>query len=133
MRVYVGNQYQDNALGSLGSFNPAAINTGIYCTISANNIPIIFGVTPQPYTLSQAFLCTTFYVYANAGVSAGTIQPQIQCADGLFRDYGTLATLSAPGFVFSVTIPTPILGAQFNITGAITGGTVFLEIDGFLS
>jgi hypothetical protein len=77
-------------------------------------------------------ISVTFYVYANAGVSGGVIQPQIQCADGIYRDYGSAVSPTAPGFVYSVTIPTPVLGAQFNITSSITGGTLVLEIDALL-
>jgi hypothetical protein len=129
MRQYVGRQWQDNALGALGSFVPAAVNTGQYCVLTANNPPVVFGVTPQPYTQQFAFICTTFYGYANVGVTGGQIQPQVMCADGNFRDYGALITLSGSGFFISVTIPTPTLGAQFNLVSAITGGSVFLEID----
>jgi len=133
MRFYTGNQWQDNAVGNTGSFFPNAFNSGTYCVLNAENSPVIFGVTPQPYTLQFAFIATTFYVYANSGVTGGTIQPQILLADGQYRDYGSLLTLTSPGFALSVTVPTPILGAQFKIIGAVTGGTVFLEIDALLN
>lgn len=128
--VYVGNQWQQNALASVGSFNPAAINTGVYCTLTAGN-PVVNYVGPgsQAYQSQFNFISTTFYVFGNAGVSGGTIQPQILCTDGVFRDFGLAIPIGAPGFISSVIINTPILGAQFNITNAITGGSVFLEID----
>jgi hypothetical protein len=129
MRQYVGNQFQDNALLQTGSFNPAAVNVGTYCALSAGNNVVNFGVTPQPYFSQFSFICTTFYVFANAGVTGGSIQPQIQCADGVYRDYGPPITPTVPGFVSSFAVPTPVLGARFNITNAITGGSVFLEID----
>jgi len=132
MRFYTGNQWQDNALAGIGSFNPAAANTGTYCTLTAGNPAVVFGTTPQPYTSQFGMINTTFYIYANAGVSGGTIQPQVQFADGVYRDYGLAIPLSSPGFVASVIINTPILGARFNITIAVTGGTVFLEIDALL-
>jgi hypothetical protein len=133
LRVYTGNQWQDNALGSIGSFNPAAINTGTYCTLAAPNLSVTFGVSKQPYFSQFFFIATTFYVYANAGTSGGTIQPQVLFADGLFRDYGPVITLSSSGFVSTIIINTPVLGSQFNITSAVTGGSVFLEIDALRS
>jgi hypothetical protein len=133
MKAYVGYQWQENALSSIGSFNPVAASAGTYCTISANNPPLIFGVSPQPYNVNLAFICTTFYGYANAGVTGGLIQLQIQLADGAYRDYGPVQALSVPGFAFAIVVTTPIFGAQFNITSSITGGSLFLEIDGLLA
>lgn len=133
MRVYTGNQWEDNALGAVGSFNPTAVSTGTYCTLSAPNASLTFGISVQPYTSQFFYIATTMYVYANAGVSGGSIQPQVLCADGVFRDYGVVIPLGAPGFVSSVIINTPGLGWQFNITSAVTGGSVYLEIDALRS
>ena len=132
MRFYTGNQWQDNALAGIGSLVPAVSATGQYCTLTAGNPAVVFGTTPQPYVSQFGMISTTFYIYANAGVSGGTIQPQVQFADGVYRDYGLAIPLSSPGFVASVIINTPILGARFNVTIAVTGGTVFLEIDALL-
>jgi len=132
MKFYTGNQWQDNALAGIGSFNPSAANTGAYCTLSAGNPALTFGISPQPYISQFGMINTTFYIYANAGVSGGTIQPQIQLADGVYRDFGLAIPLAGPGFVSSVIINTPVLGARFNITIAVTGGTVYLEIDALL-
>lgn len=131
MRFYTGNQWQDNALGALGSLNPTVINTGTYCTVNANpGYPaVVFGVTPQPYSLPFAFVSAGFYIYGNIGVTGGTIQPQIMLADLIFRDYGPLVTVTAAGFIYATTVNSPIYGAQFNVTGAMTGGSVFLSID----
>src|SRR5215469_10987039 len=130
MRFYTGNQWQDNALAGIGSFVPAASTIGQYCTLTAGNPAVVFapagGLNSQSYISQFGMISTTFYIFANAGVSGGTIQPQVQFADGNYRDYGLSVPLSAPGFVTSVIINTPILGARFNITIAVTGGTVYL-------
>lgn len=132
-RVYIGNQWQENALASVGSFNPSVIGTGIYCSVTAGNPAVVFGFTTQPYTVQFNFVAANFYVYGNAGANGGTIQPQIQLADGLFRDYGPLITVTGSGFIYAVTVNAPVLGAQFNVTSPISGGTAFLEIDCLLS
>jgi hypothetical protein len=136
MRAYVGTQWQDNAVAGLGSFNPVAVNTGPYCSITPNSTLVLPGVIPglaSQYIPPNYFLTTTFYAFANSGVTGGQVQPQILGPDGNYRDFGALVTFSGPGFILSVPVPTPILGAQFNIVTGVTGGSIYLQIDALLA
>jgi hypothetical protein len=113
----------------LGIFASAAAAVGTYCTLNPGNTPVT-GAGSQ-YTPNAQLYSVSFYAYASSGVNAGQLQPQTMQADGNYRDWGPIINISGVGVLCSFTINGPILGCRFNIPAgnAVTGGTLFLQID----
>lgn len=112
----------------LVNYQTGISGTGTYCQIPSS-------VTPGPpgtlFTPNGLLAVVTFQVIAGTGVSAGTVQPLILDGDGTYRAYGTAISLTAPGSN-TVSLQTPVIGAALQVTVAISGGTVYLEVDAVL-
>ena len=110
----------------ISNCQPAVSGTGTYCTLQADS-PAAFIPGNKMYH-GSIFASCTINIVASAGVTAGTVQPLVMMSDGVLRAYGAPLTTSAAGAQPLIQIGTPIMGAAVQITGAITGGTVAIDI-----
>jgi len=105
---------------------PAVTNTGTYCTLQAD-----LGKAVLPGNIiyhGGIFAATTINIVAGTGVTAGTLQPLVMMTDGVLRNYGAAISLTAAGAQPLIQITTPILGAAVQVTVAIVGGSIAIDI-----
>jgi len=89
-------------------------------------LPAVFAVGSVLFH-GSILAASTINIVAAAGTTGGTIQPLIMGSDGTFRAYGAPITSSAAGAVSFIQITSPICGVAVQITGAIVGGSLYIE------
>lgn len=105
------------------NYSPAVTAVANYCTINCS-LP---GGTNVG--VPQMVIAATFFAAANTGATGGVVVPIVLNADGTYRPYGTPTTITAAGFLFLVSLVSPVLGVGIAITTLVTGASVYLECD----
>ena len=109
----------------ISSVQTAVTGTGTYCALQSD-FPSAFGTGRVLYH-SSILAAATINIVAAAGTTGGTVQPLVMGSDGVFRAYGAPVTVSAAGAVSFIQITSPISGVAVQITGAITGASLYIE------